>query len=311
MKKIFILTMTAIIISMPLYGAVNLTNSSIKNTNNSIENFSTQDFTHNVLIEYISRSTCPYCPTASDQLHSIYNSGDYNFYYVTFVTDKMGQLPGSAISRVYNRLKELGVEYVPDVYFDGGYRKITGKQDDEQPYRNAIQQSGEREVADIDIDLKVDWIGIANTIRIKVTVQNNEPSGFKGKIRIYITEIDSRWTYSQDKKYHYGVLDIPYDNTLAIVKQTMKSKQQIQYQPFDSTHKISKLWSGDIKKNNCMVIVAVFDKNTDRAVQVASARPSTSDEKSSQSFFMTNIISLRFFEKFLNKFPVINYIFNL
>jgi glutaredoxin len=303
MKKILILTIMAIIISMPLYGAVNVTNDEIINTNDSEKIKLTQDFTHTVLVESMSATTCPYCPAASDQLYSIYNSGDLDFIYVTIVADKMGELSPLASSRVYARYKELGVEGVPDVYFDGDFNHIVGRQEDEQPYRNAIENSGERTVPEIDIDLSVDWLGIGNSIRINAVINNNEPSGFNGIVRLYITEIDSRWTYSGSKQYHYAILDIPYDNTLALSRQGIKSKEKSLTQPVDSIHEFSKLWSGDISKDNCMVFLAIFDENSDKAVQAASAFPSVSNERSVKSF---NSFLLNFLEKISNKFSFLN-----
>ena len=46
-------------------------------------------------------------------------------------------------TKVYARVAELGVSAVPHVFFDGGYRDMLGAQTDEQPYQNAITQSGE------------------------------------------------------------------------------------------------------------------------------------------------------------------------
>ena len=77
MKKIFILFVMAMIIIMPLVGSVNITRSS--------RNISNEDSTHAVLAEYGTLTTCPHCPAASSQLNDIYDSGDYDFYYVSLV----------------------------------------------------------------------------------------------------------------------------------------------------------------------------------------------------------------------------------
>ena len=41
--------------------------------------------------------------------------------------------------------------------FDGGFKNLVGAQTDEQPYRTAIEQCGERTVPDIDVDVSVEW----------------------------------------------------------------------------------------------------------------------------------------------------------
>ena len=301
MKKIFTLSVMVIIIIMPLAGAINFTKSSKIIENTTIENLSNEENTHVVLAESISKTTCPYCPEASSQLHSIYNSHDHDFYYVTFVTDKISELPTLARSHLYDRLNELGVEYVPDVYFDGVYTHIQSKQDDEQPYRNAIIQSGERDVPDIDIDLDVDWIGAGNTIKVNIIVTNNEPEVYDSILRVYITEIESEWTDAQHNQYHFALLDIPLNANLAVIHQNYAKNQ---LHPLGNTYTFTKWWSGDITQDNCMVIATVFDKDTDYAVQTASATPSLSGS-------MSHPVLLSFFEKLPNSFPIIRNLFKL
>ena len=162
MKKYIIVGTLALILIMPMIGASEKFSTE---STEIIDPSATFESTHTVLIEYVGQTTCGYCPTASNQLSSIYAAGDLDFYYVSMIVD--------VNRRVYPRVQELGVTGTPDVYFDGGYRNINGAQVDEQPYRNAIIQSGEREVPDIDIDVDVQWIG-GGTLKISVTVTNNE-----------------------------------------------------------------------------------------------------------------------------------------
>lgn len=271
MKKVVILSIMAVIALMPFSGAVNVTNTDIMAVNHLVENVLNENLTHTVLAEYISKTTCPYCPYASSQLYSIYNSSDYDFNYVTIVTDKIKELPSLAQVRLANRLNETGVQYVPDVYFDGGYRELVGKQKDEVPYRNSIEQSGTRDVPEVSIDLNVDWKG-GNTIKITAQVQTNDPE-FKGNVIIYVTEIESHWKDQQGKNYYYAVLDIPVNKNLNAVEQLTLVNQQTQPRTLDTKFSVTKWWSGNITKDNCMVIVSVFDKDTNYAVQTASAKP--------------------------------------
>jgi len=294
----------AIIISMPISGAVNLTKSSKINENTAIENLSNEDFTHTVLAEFIGSDSCPHCPTANSQFNSIYNSGDYDFQYVSMVfCDDMN-------ANIYGRIQELGTEAVPDAHFDGKYMNVHGKQVDEQPYRNAIVQSGEREVPDIGLDLDVEWKG-GGTIKITVNVQNNEPEEYNGHLRVYITEIESRWNDVNGNPYHFAALYIPIDRSLAVSKQSYVVKQQGQPIPLDGdTYTFTKTWFGaihgfgDITQDNIMVIASVFDKDTDYAVQTASATPSLSGS-------MPHPVLQSFFEKFPNAFPIIRSLFKL
>ena len=178
-------------------------------------------------------------------MYSIYNAGDLDFYYVTLVWNK-GNF------NVRGRLNELGASYTPDVFFDGKYKHILGSQNDEQPYRNAINQSGEREVPDIDVDVDVLWKG-GGTLKITVVVYDNEIEEFKGHIRTYIVEKESRWNDQSGDPLHYAVLDIPIDRNLNyLAKSRLRS--------IGDTYTFTKTWYGalfgfgDITKDNCMVI---------------------------------------------------------
>jgi len=266
MKKYLIAGVLAILMIMPIVGAANFTNDIIEAKSSDI--LSGEDFTHTVIGEYVTTTGCGYCPTASNQLYSIYNSGDYEFYYVSLVSDMN--------SRIWNRVQELEVTGVPDVHFDGGYRNLVGAQTDEQPYRTAITQCGERTVPDIDVDVSVEWKG-GGTLKISVTVQNNEAEEYDGHLRVYIVEKESRWNDAQGDPYHFGALDIPIDKSLAVPQGHPK--------PLGDSYTFTKTWLGslfgfgDITEDNILVIAAVFDGETDQAVQTAAAEPTSSTEQ--------------------------------
>jgi len=279
MKKYLLVSILALILIMPVIGASNVKqkNKIEENTPMNVLN----EFTHTVLAEYATTTTCGYCPTASNQLYSIYNSEDYDFYYVSLVAD--------ANYKIYDRVKELGIVGVPDVYFDGGYRNELGAKPDEQPYRNAIVQCGEREVPDIDVEVSVGWQG-NSILKIKVTVQNNEAEEYNGHLRVYIVEPESRWNDATSNPYHFGVLYIPIDKSLAFPK--------AQIRPLANTYTFSKTWFGslygfgDITQDNIMVIATVFDKNTDYAVQTATAEPTAASGNLLQFIATRSIMKL-------------------
>lgn len=263
MKRYLYLLILATLVIGPIAGAVNLQSIDQIDSPSTME-FS--EFSHTVMVEYGTLTTCGPCVTASAQLYSIYESGDLDFYYVSLVWDEGNQ-------NVRQRLIELGVSSVPDVFFDGGYRRLLGAQGDEQPYRDAITQSGERTVPDIDIEVDVAWVG-GGILKITGTVVNNEEEEFNGHLRVYIVEPLSRWNDNGGNPYHFGVLDIPIDGNLAVAAQS-------QAQPLGDTYTFKKTWFGfihgfsDITQDNILVIASVFDKDTNYAVETAAAEPTT------------------------------------
>ena len=163
-------------LAIPLTSAAELLpNNSELNKDTQVLN---QAFTHKVLVEYGSLTTCPPCVTAHAMLNSVYESGDLDFNYVTLVWDEGNY-------RVRERLSELSISSVPDVYFDGKYNHYLGAPTSEQIYRDAITQAGERTVPDIDVTVDVNWIG-GGVIKFSVIVNNNEPDPFNGFIRTYV-----------------------------------------------------------------------------------------------------------------------------
>ncbi len=264
MNKYIVSIIIVTILLLPTVGASNLLSSSKieeKINLNSLED----DFTHSVFTEYVTTTACGYCPAASSQLYSIYDSEDYDFSYVSLVAD--------VNYKIYDRVKELGVSGVPDVYFDGGYRNLIGKQDDEQPYRDAIQQCGDRNVPNVDVEVNVQWAGNA-ILKISVTVQNNEPEDYNGYLRVYIVEIESRWNDASGYPYHFGVLSIPIEKSLAMPKAHVK--------PLGDSYTFTRTWIGalygfgDITQDNVMVIASVFDPDSDHAIETSSATPTVS-----------------------------------
>jgi len=269
MKKYLILGVVFLLVLTPLAAASSNVTNAVKNGVKQA-GVSQEDFTHTVMTEYGTTTTCPYCVIASGQLYSIYSSGDLDFYYVSLVYDK-----GNA--NVRSRLQELGVSSIPDVYFDGGYRRLLGAQTDESPYRNAITQCGMRTVPDIDVDVSVEWKG-GGTLKITVNVVNNEVEDYNGHLRVYITEKESRWDDNGGNPYHYAVLDIPIDKSLSLPQ----SQQQGNPSPLSGTYTFRKTWFGglygfsDITQDNILVIASVFDPDSDYAVETAAAEPTAS-----------------------------------
>jgi hypothetical protein len=280
LKKILLGSILALMVLIPVVSAIDV---SIENkTQKPISVM--QDFTHTVFVEYGTLTTCPPCVTASAQLFSIYNSGDFDFYYATLVWDE-GNI------NVRSRLTELGVVGVPDVFFDGGFKRILGGQGSDAPYRSAITLSGEREVPDIDIAVDVTWLG-GGKLKIDSTVTNNEVEEFDGRIRTFIVEKESRWNDNGGNPYHYAALDIPIDKSLTVVKNEAR--------PLGESYTFSKTWRGsiygfgDITQDNTMVIVAIYDKDSHYVVQTAAAEPTGKIDNCRP----INIMLLKIFERF-------------
>jgi len=213
--------------------------------NNIIDNESL-DFTHTIFAEFGTYCTCGYCKYAHAALKKIYASGDYPFYYVTLLRDK--------VPKAYARLKnDYNIRGYPTVFFDGGYKvSVGGGVGNEAKYRSIITSCGNRAVYDVDINLKVTWLGDTE-MKINVSVDNIEANTYDGTIRVYITEIISSmgWFDTGGYLYTFPFLDWAFNEEISI--------------PGGGTWSSSTTWDGSahgyytLSKDNILVIAAVFN----------------------------------------------------
>jgi hypothetical protein len=185
---------------------------------------------------------------------NIYTSGQYPFYYLTFVEDKNTH----AYDRLHTDYNILGL---PTVYFDGGYQLILGAPstaEAESVYLACMDTCGVRPVPEIEVELLAAWSGEA-TMHIQALVQNNDTSVYEGHIRVYVAEIVSTrgWEDTRGYPYLFTFLDYALNEDILI-------------NPFD-TWVESAIWKGDehtdgygndfgdITQNNIMIIAAVFN----------------------------------------------------
>ena len=88
-------------------------------------------------------------------------------------------------------------------------------------------------------------------MKISITVQNNEAEEYEGHLRVFIVEPESRWNDVDKNPYHFGVLAIPIDKSIAYIKGNVR--------PIGETYTFSKTWVGsragfgDITKDNIMI----------------------------------------------------------
>ena len=168
---------------------------------------------HTVFAEYFTTEWCVYCPSASKALKNIYDSQDYDFYFVSMILEDKGQNTTSEDGK--DRADDFALMGYPTVEFDGGYMEVTGNQTDESNYINAIETSIDREIPDIDIYLSTNHKGEAK-LEISVEVINNEDSSYSGTLRVYIVEIISRYLNYDGEHSTYGFLDFAIEKDIDI-----------------------------------------------------------------------------------------------
>jgi len=102
----------------------------------------------------------------AEALNGVYSSGDYPFYFVALIADK--------VEGAYDHLvNDYNLYGYPSAYFDGGQKVLVGGYDDESYYRTRIQQCGSRDVHELDLSISVEWVA-DGVLDISVSITNNE-----------------------------------------------------------------------------------------------------------------------------------------
>lgn len=212
----------------------------------SIDNpqVSARAYHRSVLCEEGTASWCTPCVEAGNMLYSIYESGDYPFYYVAMVADKQTD----ASHRLYS---DYNIAGFPTLFFDGGYNVKFGSSSNENIYRDAIEDCLERtDLPDLDMSMTVLWMD-DGTINITVEIQNNDNNIYQGYLRTYVTEITSRWMMKNGEPYHFAFLDYAINDNISIASK--------------HTYSETVQWNGtqegysDIRYDNIMVMATVFN----------------------------------------------------
>jgi hypothetical protein len=239
---------------------------SVKNLSESINNKSNYDYSHTIFAEFGTGVGCTFCKYGHAALISLYEGEYHPFYYISLVGDRN--------THADDRSDELGIIGIPDVHFDNSYRDDGGAKSIRTArvrYNASIADCGEREVSDIDLNLNVTWNGHAEMF-IEVSVDNNEASNYNGRIRVYVTEIESTmgWVDTWGYPYTFAFLAYAFNEEISISS--------------GGTWEDSVIWDGhvyedgrgnyfkDIQYGNIMVVAAVFNTESGWVDETAGFR---------------------------------------
>jgi len=230
----------ALLVVMAVPGVLSLGTSSIGNLPTESE---MSDFTHVVFCEEATATWCPYCPEMSEALYSVYQSGDYPFYFVAMVADVNDDA-------YYRLVTDYNLYGYPTSFFDGGAEVVLGGYASETPYREAIEDAGSRPVVGLDVSLSTQWVG-DNMIAVNFSVTNNDAGSYEGRMRAYVVEPVSRWNDDNGNPYHFGFMGFAINETLSL--------------GYGMTYTSEVVWDGasygysNLSQDNLMVIAVVFN----------------------------------------------------
>ena len=255
MKKYFLLGLVIMLMIFTNVSAQQNTNNELEKNTVDIEQ-KTADFTHTVFAEECTATWCPMCPTVAEALYNIYDGGEYPFYYVTLVDDM------NPIAKQRNQDYSFGfvkVYALPQTYFDGAYTSMIGRlntvPETENEYRTLIEEAGQKNPKQpITMSSEVTWNGNAD-LSVTITVTNDGNLPYIGRIRSYVTEIESRWNDYSGNPYHYAFLDYALNKFVIL----MPGKTKTLTGSFDGKADHGGQSYSDITSDNIMVISALSE----------------------------------------------------
>ena len=212
-----------------------------------------QEFIHTVFIEEGTATWCEYCPNVAKILYELYKSGEYNFYYVSLIQDKN--------TKAKKRLTEdYNIVGYPTVYIDGGYRVLVGGGNEKSEYAKAIHDAESRELPEIRVTVSAEYNENTRELTTTILLENNETKIYNGHLRVYLTEIKSRWVNKYDdgtKPDHFGFLDYIKNEKISI-----DSKRNT---TISDKRKISEFAVSDLAPEELMIVAVIFSSESVKA----------------------------------------------
>jgi hypothetical protein len=284
--KIIIYILVCMLVFPTVLGTVSSSNTeAVKSLGKATADMS---FSHTILGEFFTLTTCDPCKYAHAALKIMYNASWFPFYYITYVSD--------VNTHADQRHDELGISATPTVAWDSGYKKDVAATSIEEVmgrYNTSVLLCGNRSVADIDLSLNVTWLGAVNLdpangatgviveknlswtdtgMVINSTVHNNGASQYNGHLHVYVTEINSSYWYDHfGDPYTFAFLDYAYNGDITLsAGGTMSNSTTWDGKNHDNGYGE---FFDEIKQENAMVIASVFNHyNSDYSDETAGFR---------------------------------------
>ena len=200
------------------------------------------EFVHTVFIEEATATWCAPCPQVAAILHDLYETKNYQFYYVSMVHD----VNDKAKERLDTDYNNLGF---PTVYIDGGY-KVVFTAEDKSVYKDEISAALLRNTPNLHISVNAEFDNATNEMIIDILVENEEEETYTGRLRVYLTEITSRWADYDGIPYSYGFLDYIINQEISIGA----GDNEV----FHKVRKISDFGFSNIDPENLKIFAVVF-----------------------------------------------------
>lgn len=225
-------------------------NNDDNNGNDDNNNHGNQEFVHNVFIEEATATWCINCPDVAEILHELYEDDNTNFYYVSMVEDENTK----AHQRLYDDYNILGL---PTVFIDGGYEVILGANNEKSVFKDMITSAKNRKVPELYMNITPKWNDNNKELTNTVTVENKDGTTYSGRLKVYIAEVNSRWSDYNGHPYNFAFLDYAINEDVEIKNEDIVT--------FSSEWKASSSGFSDVYPENLWIVAVLFSSKSNQA----------------------------------------------
>jgi len=250
-KKQFVTLLICLILFASFSGASTI---QINKYFESTEKSDNQDYTHTVFAGVAFTQSCGPCHNWSKNIYDTYMTGLYDFEYASMIGyDENGNVLN--YDAVYWSLNYT-VGTFPTTIIDGNYERIAGDHIEELPEK--LNSCGNRSVTNITANITA--ILVANaTMNITITIENHKETQYNGFIRVFITEIISRYETSLGDPFKFGFLDFVFEKSILINPNSSYTDYKI-WNGFEHEDAHGDNF-GDLKANNIQVALVVYNNS--------------------------------------------------
>jgi hypothetical protein len=200
------------------------------------DNQGSHEAAHTVLVEDGTWTECKNCPEVAKAVHDLYESGDYNFYYISMIDDYI-----PAKTHLKDDYNILGF---PTVFIDGGYQVILGSNSIESVLKEKISAAKSRDAPALHLNVTATLT--EDQIKIHVFAENYETKTYTGNLKVYLTQIISPLNDYGGNSYRFGFLDYIINEEITIDAKGSTSKDKT----LDAT---------SVDPDNLMIIATIFN----------------------------------------------------
>jgi hypothetical protein len=256
---------SALVLSVLLFASFSGASSFQISQNNIIDLLSdNQNYSHTVFAGVAFTQSCGPCHNWSENIYNTYTSGLYDFEYASMIgyDEKGNVLNYDAVFWSLN----YTVGTFPTTIIDGDFERVSGDHIDELP--DKLNSCGNRTVANITANLSAILVGNA-TMNISLTIENNEETNYTGYIRVFITEIISRYKTSLGDPFKFGFLDFAFNENIMINPGDVYTDYKI-WNGYENEDAHGDNF-GDLKANNIQIALVVYNNSSGYVDETAIA----------------------------------------